>query len=554
MKAARLVVVAAAALGAGCGQAQGDRCQRFVERSRRVLEPMLAEAGKPSPPDLFAGMLDGCRAASADERAAIDCVVDAPDQAAVAACWQAEFADYAGTGVLRELRTKLGRVRRRAELELELRPDAAPIDAAPPVDARPARTWPAAVDVAALPQLVAPGLDPGAPAPVELVVVDLPAGLVWTVLRPDRAPLLTAPDERRISARVRARDRAGAYALLAAHLGEAPPAWRPRGGGPAVDLRFAAAPVADLLRLVADVQRRSIVPAPGPLGAVDIVARRVPVGAVLAGLLAVTGRRGLEVGNTTYVVPADLAALPALPAVPAAAGGRLARLTLIGAHAADAVAALRAISPAELGVRLPCGGPTFDLRLREVSPAEAVRALSVASGLPVEVGPAAPCEPPVGAPTDPTALHVVVWRGAERAAVVSDGQGKRHVVRPSTAPPVVEVLEYAVTYPDRTVAGAPAATRSRIAGDASDDAHLVRAAGVLIEAGAGRAWLQYDDGEVVVAQAGVGYDGRAVEVTPTGVTITEDVVEVMAPSDPRLRAGSGLVTFTVPLARAPAAP
>src|SRR5204863_9320587 len=138
-----------------------------------------------------------------------------------------------------------------------------------------------------------------------------------------------------------------------------------------VSIDFAAAPGRDLFRLLADVERRNYVVGPGDLPPIDLVAPRVPAGAVATALVAAIGRTADTSGNLTYVRDASGAALD-----PAwiKRGGPTLELDVHGARAGEIYAALAALG-ADVGA--PCtDGDPIDVRVRDVKAGAAVAVIA----------------------------------------------------------------------------------------------------------------------------------------------------------------------------------
>jgi len=327
----RAVVVAAVLVA--CGGKGDDRDPCIVK-----LEP-LKQPGAGS----------ACTGVDAVSRAFRACVIAAVDVPGVAACLEP----------LREA------TQPRPPADAAVAADgAAPADAAAP--ATP-------IDIATLGEIPV-AADAKRRTPTDVFAVDAPVDQLVVELA-DRPWLLAVANGGRVTGRVNAPSRAAAADAIAGRAGMTLPATPPRGGGSRVDLTFAAAPQRDLLRLLADVMRTTVV-APGELKDVDIVARKIPAGAVLAALAELDGRTLTKHGGVTYLVPAGAA----LPELPSGAGRGKVTLQLLDATAADAMAALRAVTSYTGGA---CGGAKLELRLRDVPVAEAARAIAVAAGVPL---------------------------------------------------------------------------------------------------------------------------------------------------------------------------
>lgn len=341
-----------------CGKgAPRDECTTVKDKVRPLIQGMMRDAGKPISDAKLEELL-GEFCVPGEDRTLYDCVLKASDQAATATCLQSAFAEYAG-----------------ATKRPPSRPDAAEPDAyvytPPPIDAEPrppvvapGSTIPA-IDPATLPVIEVPAVTGRGPE-TEVLAVDADADRLLVELATES--LLMTPIDKRITGTFVAPNQTAAFSAVAKALGVESKPPMLKGKGVTITLRFARAPVEDLLRLFADVGRRNIV-APAGLGKVDIVVARAPWEAVLA---AVAQHAGLEVkpaGATTYLV-ARGAQLPALRS------GLSKRVSVHARSAtvAEVLAAVRAVTP------VPALGPCdvqVSFHLRGAPVAEVLRALEV---------------------------------------------------------------------------------------------------------------------------------------------------------------------------------
>lgn len=93
----RSILLSLAVLGlVACSKKAGDDCQRFVDKSKPILEKMMKEAGKSVSDKDLAAFVDKCRKEPERKKDPImACVLDAKDDAAVAACYGSALGDYA---------------------------------------------------------------------------------------------------------------------------------------------------------------------------------------------------------------------------------------------------------------------------------------------------------------------------------------------------------------------------------------------------------------------------------------------------------------------------
>ena len=387
-----------------------DECTRLKQKVRPLIAGMAQAAHRPvSDAQLDQLSAEFCKPpASESDRRLRQCLLEAADQPAAAACLQKEFEAYAG-----DVRHAGGRGDGGPADSPRLALDAGPRDAgtADAAAAPPAR---AAVDPASLPEWPVPPHAGGGGPPTEIYAVDEDADRLMTSLWSKE--LLLAPAVKvRVTGRVKAASRAAALAALVAEVHFAPRVTKVAGHGPTVDFSFGGAPQADLFAVLADVMHLPIVAAPGELPDVDVSMRRVPAEGVLGALAALDGRTVVRAGHVAFLVEKG-AKLPPLPEL---AATRVFDVTARDATAPEIVAALRAVIALPIDV---CGGSKIvHLRLAKITAAEAARALAVASGGTLQ--PSGTCTPKVTEklPADlaDARLVVVVRAGPDRVAVVA---------------------------------------------------------------------------------------------------------------------------------------
>jgi hypothetical protein len=285
------------------------------------------------------------------------------------------------------------------------------------------------LDPAKLPEIpVAAGGKPG--EPVELFAIDVPTAHLIMAVSDDRTWHLAPAVTTKITGHLAAPSRAAAAAALGA--AESTP---PKGKGPSVDLQFAAAPQHDLFNLLGDILRTNLV-VPGDLPPVDIVARRIPADAVVGELAKLDGRTIVRHANVSYLLPAG-AKLEPLPKV---SGSAKVTLMVRDATAADVMAALRAVAPVTVGA---CGTQKITFYLRDVKLAEALRAIAVAGGVPLEPSDRCPiADEPTSAGTSSSATTVAIAKsGGKTASTIVRGavstlvRDNRPFKSPIPAPP-----------------------------------------------------------------------------------------------------------------------
>jgi len=115
MRAAILVTVL---FVSSCGKkGGGDDCQRFVDKSRVVIEELAKKAGKPV--SELDKLVDTCREKHGKpgnkDDAMVACVLGADGDAAVKSCWDNAFKSYANAGRASEAKLMLNRIGKSAK-------------------------------------------------------------------------------------------------------------------------------------------------------------------------------------------------------------------------------------------------------------------------------------------------------------------------------------------------------------------------------------------------------------------------------------------------------
>lgn len=106
----------------GCSAKHQDDCQRFVDRSRPVLEKMGQSTGKELSSAQLDELVDKCRKAkpgNADE-VLQKCVLAASDDAAVTTCWQTALGGYLSKSKQIEAKLQLNRLGKRIKVAYDI--------------------------------------------------------------------------------------------------------------------------------------------------------------------------------------------------------------------------------------------------------------------------------------------------------------------------------------------------------------------------------------------------------------------------------------------------
>jgi hypothetical protein len=103
-------------LAAACSSK--DDCERFFDKSNKLLERMMTDAGKSLDAKTKQGFLDDCRKSLKEGKKdpIMPCVLDAKDDAAVATCWQKAFGEYRDTGKVVEAKIQLKKIEKSAKV------------------------------------------------------------------------------------------------------------------------------------------------------------------------------------------------------------------------------------------------------------------------------------------------------------------------------------------------------------------------------------------------------------------------------------------------------
>jgi len=109
-------VVGLVALAGACSSK--DDCERFFDKSNKLLERMVKEAGKSLDDKTKQSFLDDCRKSVKEGKKdpIMPCVLDAKDDAAVAACWEKAFGEYRDAGKSTEAKVQLNKIEKSAKV------------------------------------------------------------------------------------------------------------------------------------------------------------------------------------------------------------------------------------------------------------------------------------------------------------------------------------------------------------------------------------------------------------------------------------------------------
>lgn len=422
------------ALAAGCGKAapktSAEECAALKDKVRPVLEAMARDEHKPLPrakEDL--ALTAFCEPPTRNEDKAFrTCLLEASGDRDVAACLLPAFEAYRKASV--ESREKITAIQAKraadlAALDAKEAADQARIrldTALPPTDAASPDAAPA-IDLAKVATLELTDHTPGkAGGETQLIAVDANADSVLVSLWPKEQSLLSAASGKQLTGQLVAPSTTAAAKTLATLEGITGVPIAKRGHGVTVDLRFAAAPQRDLFRLIAETAHVDIVAAPGALPDVDIVAKRLDALDILDALVALDHLQEIRVDRVIYLLPAG-AKLPPLRTI---AGGPTSLLVTRGTPRA-ALAALAADSPIPL---TSCDTTTLTLSVHRVPPAEAVRAVMIASRLTLDGSDACPVPEATTAATTAT-VSAIATVGTKRVAVIEGATGAATLIRPA---------------------------------------------------------------------------------------------------------------------------
>jgi hypothetical protein len=248
---------------------------------------------------------------------------------------------------------------------------------------------------------------------VELSAVDAPAGKIMGWLASDKMLLIGPKSDGVIRGYASSADLTKlAEVLHTAFPNVVPAPIHAKGKTEAVDLQFAGAKVADLYRLLSDVERRNYVLGPGDVLDVDISAKRVPAATVSRALADAIGRGSPDtVGNVTYIHDPSHSGLDeALIKL----GGPTVDLDINDGRPGEAYAALNALGATNGGATCS-DGAAFDLRLRKVKAGVAVAVIAAISGVPPgDAG----CVLGAASRTSVSEVRMIASAGKRRVAIV----------------------------------------------------------------------------------------------------------------------------------------
>lgn len=116
----RTALVILVVMVAGCSKKQDD-CQRFVDRSKSVIEGFMKEGSKELKSSDLDQLVEKCRKehgkpGNKDDEL-MTCVLAAKDDAAVNACWAAAFGDYRSKGKKTEAQLQLNKLGKNLKVE-----------------------------------------------------------------------------------------------------------------------------------------------------------------------------------------------------------------------------------------------------------------------------------------------------------------------------------------------------------------------------------------------------------------------------------------------------
>lgn len=250
---------------------------------------------------------------------------------------------------------------------------------------------------------------------IEVYAVDVRADSLLFSITP-RTNWVFEATEKRFTGKIVARDHTqDVFATIADQIGAdvTPIVATKKYRGATVDIEFTAAPTRDLLRIIADTGRVNIVVAPGELPAVTVRTKRLPWDLVLEVIAARIGYAAVREGNTFYFAPTGTN----LEASKKKYTGPSIDLEMREGTVADAVTALRALTPLELGSCSKTKLASF--RVKRMPVQQVVKALEIASGEKLTDKTPCPSKPIADEPTTELKLTTIATLGAKRAAVLS---------------------------------------------------------------------------------------------------------------------------------------
>ena len=346
-----------------------------------------------------------------------------------------------------------------------------------------------------------------------MIAADAPVDHLFALLWRGE-PVIATATARRVRGRLVAPSQPSAALAVLATTGTPPVRGAPTGKGALVSLSFGSVPQREIFRILAETLRASIVVGPAPLPEIAIVFNRVPADAAIAALAAFDELAVNRVGSTFYLLPKG-AVLPPRPKVASTATVSLVTTDATPQIASAVIAALQPFP-------ISCATTPLHLDLRRMLPAEAARAIAVASG--AQPGGSCPLDELAAVDPAQATLVAVATVGTRRAAVVRVG-GVPKLVKSS---PTIHIFDAGLT-----VGGAELSALPQFDPPAADyaswRARVVRATAVVRFGTTWLALLETATGEVVLldpqAQRGM-LETRRVEINASGVAITDDTGRV----------------------------
>jgi len=339
------------------------------------------------------------------------------------------------------------------------------------------------VDPAKLPLLPMTDHDRG--DETQVFAADANGAELAVALWPATTPMLALAESKLVTGQVLATSQLAAARSIAAAAGIVPKDIPARKKSIEVNVALASLHQRDLFRLIGDVLRVNVVAGPAPLPDLAIAANHVSAVDLLAAVADLDGLDVVASGITTYLVPRGTK-LPKL-----GPGSQQIELHVRGGNAQQAMAAVQAVASTKLA---SCDHSPFELDVKKVSLAEALRAIEVASGVPLDAAAKCPIE---ATTTVDSATLVATAISGDKAAAVITSNGSDGLVKKSKD---IEVQSQYITA--NGVAIQPARTPMPAPPETHDYqkwlAHLVRADAVYRVGTRWFAHLVMTDGDITV--------------------------------------------------------
>jgi hypothetical protein len=247
--------------------------------------------------------------------------------------------------------------------------------------------------------------------PVEVFAADVDGDQLLRVLTPS-VNYAHKTTGMRLTGRLSASEKQDAFSTVAKLLGDVNVTYvqpESKGGG-AVDIDFVGAPLADLMRLLGDVGNVNVVLAPGPHAPLNVRFKMVGWEKAIRVLADRSGLSVVRLARMFYLVPAGTKP----PAPNPTLKGPTLDVDAKDATLAQVVTGVRALGKLEPG---SCSATKLTLRLRRTTPAETVKALSVASGEALVDKTECPSRSIGDEPVEELRLVAIVSAGTKRVAV-----------------------------------------------------------------------------------------------------------------------------------------